>query len=348
MSGSIQKTITFLKDKAASYFVALIQSVFKSVKFLSFFLILLLFFKSQLVQAGLFDLKFIPILQVEDVLIFHNVNKTSNTSSQPQEPNETPTQPQKQLEVQTSKDYKLELGLAAGYGLVPQYPGSNQYDAKELYLPYFVYRGDVLKADQERGTRAEFFKTEFVELSLSFGFRFATRSENSQARMNMPDLNYLLETGPSLNYTLFREAQVQNLVLQIPLRFSIETNFKKWTSRGVVFEPELRYQRFNFLIPQLRSTTSIAVEFMSQEIADYYYGVAPEYSQVTRPTYQAQAGFSAYSLSQNFIYTYNDITFIAGASKTFFNGTKNVSSPLMKSLDNSSVFLALAWTLYKK
>lgn len=255
--------------------------------------------------------------------------------------------------IQLQKDKKptvseLEIGIGYGFGSIADYPAADEYSRKTVLLPLIIYRGDILKSDQEEGTRAELFKSQEVEINLSFGARFSSDSENNKSRTGMPNLNYMLETGPSLNYKLWRIPKVASLTLQIPLRLTFETDFRKTEFLGFVFEPELKFQKLNFLVPKLTATTSVAVEFFSERVANYYYQVENVYATADRAAYDAQAGLASMSIGQSFLYEYNRFNFIFGAGHSYFGKSENKASPLYKSDTNTSIFVALAWFFYQK
>ena len=67
------------------------------------------------------------------------------------------------------------------------YPGSDQQVNRALALPYFIYRGDVFRADRETaGIRA--LKTETLELDLGFAGAFGSGSDTIEARQGMRKL----------------------------------------------------------------------------------------------------------------------------------------------------------------
>ena len=243
---------------------------------------------------------------------------------------------------------ELEIGVGYGYGSIADYPASDEYSRKNLLLPLVIYRGDVLKSDQEEGTRAELFKSRELEINLSFGARFNNDSDGNKARLGMPDLNYIFETGPSLSYKLWKEPKVGSLSLQIPLRLTFETDFKATEFLGLVFEPELRFQKLNFLVPNLSAITSLSVEFFNERVANYYYQVEDRYVTVDRQAYDAKPGLSTLSFGQNFLYEYNRFNLIFGATYSYYGRSENTESPLFKSDANTSVFAAIAWFFYQR
>lgn len=258
---------------------------------------------------------------------------------------------EKNIQLQNEKKptfSELELGLGYGYGVVADYPAADEYSSKSLVLPLIIYRGDILKSDQEEGTRAELFKSRELEVNLSFGARFNSDSDGNKARTGMPNLNFLIETGPSLNYKLWKVSKVGSLTLQIPLRLTFETDFKATDFLGFVFEPEFRFQKLNFLIENMTSTSSASVEFFSERVANYYYQVEKNYATPDREVYDAKSGLSTFSLGQSFLYEYNRFNFIFGVSHNYYGQSANKGSPLFKSDFNSSVFAAVTWLFYQR
>ncbi len=245
------------------------------------------------------------------------------------------------------KKSELDLGVGYGTGSVPHYPASNQNQNESLFLPIIMYRGDILKSDREEGTRIELFKSLELDINLSFGATFNNDSSENEARKDMPNLNYTLETGPALNFKLWSVPDYGFLRLQIPIRLTFETNFKKISFLGLVFEPELRFQKSHFLMSNLRSSTSVASEFFSQRVANYFYEVEPQYATTERPTYTGREGLSAFKLSQSFMYQYKRFNFIVGTAYSNFSYSANKNSPLFRSVHNQSYFVAVAWLFYK-
>jgi len=248
----------------------------------------------------------------------------------------------------TLKKSFLQIGLGVGYGIVPHYPASDQSSSKSLALPVIVYRGDILKSDQEEGTRAELYTSRELDINLSFGARFSNDSKDNRARVGMSDLNYILEVGPSINYKILREKKKRLFTLQVPLRFTTETNFKMYNYLGVVFEPEIKLQFFNAGVPNLNLTSSLSLEFFSDRIAKYFYEVESRYATIERPSYDSRAGFSTVTLGQSVSYDYRDYKIVAGVNYNDYSFSENRNSPLYKTKNNYSVFSALIWFFYEK
>src|SRR5690554_708164 len=81
--------------------------------------------------------------------------------------------------------------LEAGVALVAQgaadYRGSNHYRPYALPLPYFLYRGRILKADRG-GVRGDFWSNQRMEFNISVDGSLNGNSDNNRLRSGMPDL----------------------------------------------------------------------------------------------------------------------------------------------------------------
>jgi len=61
-------------------------------------------------------------------------------------------------------------------------------------VPYFVYRGDIFKADRD-GVRAEFINRKYAELNISVNATIPVASSDNRARQGMPNLRSTVEIG---------------------------------------------------------------------------------------------------------------------------------------------------------
>src|SRR5258706_5520103 len=111
-----------------------------------------------------------------------------------------------------------EGGIGVAGLRFPHYRGSDQAKTYAFPAPYFVYRGEIFKADRE-GARATFLRNDRVDLNLSVGASFPVKSSDDRAREGMPDLKPSVELGPSFDITLWRDVgRTMKLDLRMPLR----------------------------------------------------------------------------------------------------------------------------------
>ncbi|MFM2399015.1 MAG: hypothetical protein RL341_1172, partial [Pseudomonadota bacterium] len=60
-----------------------------------------------------------------------------------------------------------EAGLVSGAVSTPAYPAATERSTRGLILPYFIYRGEVLRADRD-GVGARLLRTENTQLDVGF------------------------------------------------------------------------------------------------------------------------------------------------------------------------------------
>src|SRR5688500_10671697 len=114
-----------------------------------------------------------------------------------------------------------EVGAGATVLSFPDYRGSDQTRTYVLPIPYFVYRGEFLKADRN-GVRGIFFDSDNVRISASAGASFPIESKDNDARLGMPDLKPTVELGPAVDFTLWRSAnRSTKLTLRLPVRAGV-------------------------------------------------------------------------------------------------------------------------------
>ena len=181
------------------------------------------------------------------------------------------------------------LGIAAVH--FPHYRGSDQSKTYALPVPYFVYRGEIFKADRE-GVRGVFFKTDRVDLNLSVGASLPVRSTDNRARAGMPDLDPAIEAGPTLDVTLWRaNDRAAKLDLRLPARGAIEISSDP-RYIGAQFFPNLNLDiRDPFGHAGWNLGMLAGPVFTDKRYNRRFYEVAPEFATPTRPAYRAEGGY---------------------------------------------------------
>jgi MipA family protein len=236
-----------------------------------------------------------------------------------------------------------EAGVGLSLIRFPDYRGSNEFKTYAFPIPYYVYRGERIKVDRE-SVRGQFFKTDRMELDFSFNGTVPIKSKDNAAREGMPDIKATLEFGPSLNTTLWRtEDKRQQLVLRLPMRAVVGSDFKKFEDSGWVSHPVLNLDMKNFADTGWNLGMLGGPLYLSQRYNQRLYGVAPEYATPTRRAYQAKGG-------------YGGSNFLVGVSKRFdrfwvgafakydsLSGASFADSPLVKKQQYASVGLAMSW-----
>ncbi|MBL8329515.1 MAG: MipA/OmpV family protein [Rubrivivax sp.] len=224
------------------------------------------------------------------------------------------------------------------------YPGSDTQISRGLVLPFFIYRGEILRADQgTAGLRA--LKTDRLELDIGFSGAFGSRADEVAARQGMPKLGTLVEFGPRLKWQLNEPGSTVlggRWRVELPVRgvFDLSDDF---TRRGISFEPELQFSRrgaggFNY-------STSLSAIIGNRQLAETFYGVAPAFAVPGRASYTAESGLIAWRLGTSFVKPLSpDWRLFGFARIDSVAGAANEASPLVRKTTGFSAGLGVSWT----
>lgn len=238
-----------------------------------------------------------------------------------------------------------EAGLVAGGGWVPDYPGAAQSHARGLLAPLVIYRGPLLRIDEE-GVRGRLLRHPDWELDLTASAAFNARS--NEARAGMPPLDYLFGLGPQLVYKGWRE-QRGAPTLHLKLSAMVSTDFHRLHQRGAVFEPELRW---HLALPGpaagTRLTVGLQPTWASRALNAWFYEVTPEQATPARPAYQARAGYLGTQLRLSLGRRIDErLSWFVAAQAQSLHGSANAESPLLRRRGGVGVGVGLLWTPWR-
>jgi outer membrane protein len=221
------------------------------------------------------------------------------------------------------------------------YPGSDQRVNRALALPYFVYRGEVLRADRDTvGLRA--FKTRDFELDVGFAGSSGSNSDRIDARQGMKDLGTLVELGPRLKWNLGAGPAGGSLRAELPLRavFDISDSF---AHRGLSFEPELVYDRRSQ--GGWRYSASIGAIVADRKLARTFYEVSAAEATLARPAYTAQSGLVGWRLATSVSRSLTpDWRLFGFARIDSVAGSANKNSPLVRQTTGATIGIGVTYT----
>ncbi len=238
-----------------------------------------------------------------------------------------------------------ELGIGVTGLYFPDYPGSNQSSPYVLPFPYFVYRGEIIKADRH-GLRGVFFDTDRIELNLSLGASLPVRSDDNRARQGMPDLQPTVELGPSIDIHLWRTANRRyQLDLRLPVRMAV-TASGGVDDIGWVFSPRLNLDIVDVAgLPGWNLGLLTGPMYGSERNHDYFYSVAPQYATADRPAYDAEGGYAGSQFLMAVSKRYPKYWLGAFARWDTLKGAAFADSPLVEQEYSFSAGIGIAWIL---
>jgi len=241
-----------------------------------------------------------------------------------------------------------EIGVFGGAIRVPHYRGSDEHSIYVLPFPYFLYRGEVLRAGRE-GVEGVFWSTERFENALSFGGSPPPRGD-TEARQGMSKLGAVGEAGPAIRVYLSRPQQPNLFTLTAALRgvLSVDTDDYDVAWQGLRGGISIYYRNQTLLESVgvvLRLTTTL--DFANQTYHRYFYGVRPEEATAGRAVYHPSGGYAGCSLSVSFSRQLTEkIAIGAYYRHDNISGAAYERSPLVRAENNYTLGFAMIWQLF--
>lgn len=236
-----------------------------------------------------------------------------------------------------------EFGLGAGALVFNDYRGSNTSHAYPIPLPYFVYRGTILRSD-ENGLRGRLFNQDRIELS--FSINGTTPVRNDSARRGMPDLRPTLEVGPALDLHVWRSADEHlKLNVRVPVReaFTIGPSPR---AIGVFAAPNV-----NLDIAQFPGSDGWKLGLLAgplfavRSYDDYFYSVAPQYAAPGRPAFAARGGYAGTQTLLSLTRRYPSYWIGGYVRYDTLAGASFADSPLVKTHGYWTAGFGVAWMI---
>ena len=188
---------------------------------------------------------------------------------------------------------KWELALGAGAVSFPYYPGSAS--SRTFVFPAVVplYRGKYLKLDDD-GLRGELYDSDRFDLDFSVDFNLAVDSEDVEERLGMPDLDHIVQVGPSLEWML-KKYDNDEWLFKLGLRAAVAVDGFDFNATGYTANPQLTwYRNFDAWNRSWRLGVTGGLLFGSENYHDFYYQVDQEFSTAGRRQFDASGGFSGF------------------------------------------------------
>jgi outer membrane protein len=236
-----------------------------------------------------------------------------------------------------------ELGVAGATASTPAYPASDQRSQRSLVLPFVIYRGQVLRADQS-GVGARLFYNDAVELDVGFAVSLPARSDDVPARSGMPDLGSLIEFGPRLKFNLGQPSPNSSMRLEVPLRAVIEVRSGA-RQQGWAFEPRVVYEN-NDALGVWNLNANLGLVLADAKLNNYFYEVEQRFATSERPAYRAKSGLlstrAGVGASRKLGTDWRLFGFVRYDN---YANSANRGSPLFQQNDGVSAGFGFAWTL---
>jgi outer membrane protein len=235
-----------------------------------------------------------------------------------------------------------EAGIGAAAFSTPAYPGADDRSNRGLVLPYLIYRGQVLRADQN-GIGARLLDTDKLEFDIGFAGSLPAHADDVDARRGMPDLGTLVEFGPRVRYRFADLGEQGRFRVELPLRAVIEAR-GGLRRQGWTAEPRLVWEKRGEAA-RWTIEAQLGAVFGDSRINRYFYEVAPQYATAERPAYHADSGLMLVRTGLFGTLRLNpDLRMFGFVRYESYAGAANQDSPLMKKNTGASAGIGFAWT----
>jgi outer membrane protein len=238
-----------------------------------------------------------------------------------------------------------EFGFGVGAVAFPDYRGSDETQLYPVPVPYFVYRGEFLKADRD-GVRGELFNREYAELSISANASIPVSSDNNAARRGMPDLKPTVELGPSLEFHLWHTPdRSAKLDLVMPLRVPVTVESSPRSLRWI-FSPRLDLSFSDFAgHTGWNVGGGVGPVFAADRFNQYFYSVPAPFATAQRPQYEADGGYSGMQAIMGLSKRFPKYWIGAFIRYDWLDGARFDNSPLVRSNRYFAGGFGIAWMI---
>lgn len=239
-----------------------------------------------------------------------------------------------------------DFGFGPGMVVYPDYHGSDHYNILPVPVPYFIYRGKILKYDDD-GLRGKLIKNDYFKFDFSGGVGPPARSKENKARKGMPSLDPAIELGLELDVHLINTG-IHKLDLVAANRWvttlSIHDNPQR---RGRFATVPLQYQwifgsaynRYD------KITFKAGPMFGSDAYHDYYYRVSKRYARDDRPEYNPTGGFGGMGYLLSYTHRIPTLWLTAFAKYEDLSQAVFSESPLVKTSNYWSCGIFIAYMI---
>jgi outer membrane protein len=247
-------------------------------------------------------------------------------------------------EARTKDDENVEWDLGLGLGVFEYnlYPGSKQTKRFVLPSPYFTYRSEKFEID--RGFKSFLYHSKVIVIDISADFLLPVDSDASAARKGMPDLDFMMQLGPSLEFKLNDEDKNYfDIRFELPLRVALVTDIHSLENIGYQLEPRFSFDHERSSGTGLSHKATIGIKFATRPYYAYYYDVAPEYATATRPAYNSSAGFGGSFFNYRITYKKADLVYWMFWRYQSLRGAEFEDSPLVETQDYYLLGAGFSW-----
>ncbi len=243
---------------------------------------------------------------------------------------------------QENTETEWTMGLGLGVFDYHLYPGAKNTNQLILPAPYFTYRSPRFEVD--RGIKSFIYNSEVIVIDISADFGLPVDSEKTIARKGMPDLDFVVQLGPSLEFILNdKKHNYFESRFEIPVRIAFSVDIGNVQNIGFLLEPRFSWNHRRLSSTGVSQKATIGLKFATRDYHAYYYDVAPEFVTATRAEYSSEAGFGGSFVNYRITYKTNDFVYWTFVRYQSLRGADFEDSPLVLQNDYYFFGVGFAW-----
>jgi outer membrane protein len=236
-----------------------------------------------------------------------------------------------------------EAGAGRGGLWLPDYRGSDESRGYVLPFPYFIYRGDIIKADRE-GVRAQFIDTDRIRFEIAVNASQPVRSNDNQARQGMPNLLGSFEAGPALVVNLARsESRDWKVDFRLPVSGGV-TLGGGFKAIGWQTSPKLNLDVFDIAhVRGLNLGLAAGPIFQNRQRDAYFYDVNDDQARAGRPAFRSRGGYAGAALLAAMSKRFDRVWVGGFVRYDTLKGASFEDSPLVRRKSYFATGIGFAW-----
>ena len=237
---------------------------------------------------------------------------------------------------------KTEWTMGAGLGVFEYmlYPGAKETNRLLLPVPYFTFKSPRFEID--RGIKSFLYHSETIVLDISADFGLPVDSDDTQARKGMPDLDFMLQVGPSLEL-LITDKNYFDIRFEVPVRVAYALDLEQIENIGYLIEPRLSFNHHRSAKTGLAHKATVGLKFATQDFHQYYYDVTDEFVTTDRTAFNSDSGYGGGFVKYRISYKTDDFVYWAFLRYQSLRGAVFEDSPLVLEKDYYFIGVGFAW-----
>jgi len=242
----------------------------------------------------------------------------------------------------TAKETFWEVGAGITGINTSIYPGSSEDKNFVIPFPYFRIQSENFEIDD--GVRGFLFESPDYRLNISGGLGVPVDSGDSTARSGMPDLDTVLQIGPSFE-VIFSGGRKKphEFRLELPVRTAIATDLSSANNIGYIFEPRLSYETIRPFKSGWAYQVRGGLRYASSEYNSFYYGVPTEFATPQRSEFNADAGYIGTFIDLMGNWRQDNLIYFAFLRYQNLSGTAIEDSDLVEETNSVAVGVGVMW-----